>query len=779
MGKLIFIAKNNIKKHKGEAATLFALIFVAALLLFSSLSLIMSGTNAINECDENYHISDLLAFSTQVTQEDMQETIDGIDGTARCEVFEMIGIAADRYQGDQTSEDASSISFYINDSSDPTYLNAYPEEFIDLQDDEIVIPYMYSVEIPVGTEYHIIVGNHDYEFKVAGYAENVYFANQMCLSGSYVLVSHDVFEEMKAAIDPSLIYTSACCEIEEGTDLEEYELAVQKAFGDGVEIITVDRATMDMAVTAMVNIACSIVLVFTVVLVALTVIIMHFSIKNFIELNTQNIGLLQATGYTAKELRLACVTEQMIIGVFATAAAIGVGILASPVLNSLSGILMGLSGFSGISIPALICTAAGVPFTVLIGALIATSSYKRITVLEALRSGISSHNFKKNHFNLEKSRLPLSLALSGKSIFGAPKKSLFICFIVAVLTFSTCLGFTLYQNWALDTSSMLKMIGFEQSDLQISVPGSDPELMAFLESHENVRKVNTWTTLSSMEVTYLDNSTSLGIDVYSDTTILEDEYIIEGHVPQTPNEIVLTTVEADKIDAHVGDIVNVTAVDGSSVPYTVCGIDQKINNLGNKALMSEAGVLRINPDYEYQNVLVYLNDSSLAKDLKKDWEALYPDYQVVLIEGLIGSTINTLTMSMEAICMIFTIATCFVVILTQMLLTRAQIIRERTDIGVSKALGYTSGELVIRTLMSNLPTIVIGIIAGSLLHIAFSDDAILVGLKAFGISQNDFVTDPVWYVLAAAIILVCAVATALVSSGRISRLEPVAILTEE
>ena len=134
---------------------------------------------------------------------------------------------------------------------------------------------------------------------------------------------------------------------------------------------------------------------------------------------------------------------------------------------------------------------------------------------------------------------------------------------------------------------------------------------------------------------------------------------------------------------------------------------------------------------------------------------------------------------MEAICLIFTIATCFVVILTQMLLTRAQIIRERTDIGVSKALGYTSGELVRRTLMSNLPTIVIGIIAGSLLHIVLSDDAILVGLKAFGICQNDFATDPVWYVITAAIILICAVATALANAGRISRLEPVAILTEE
>ena len=46
------------------------------------------------------------------------------------------------------------------------------------------------------------------------------------------------------------------------------------------------------------------------IMVGLAVIIMYFSIKNFIELNIQNIGLLQANGYTAKELRRACILEE-------------------------------------------------------------------------------------------------------------------------------------------------------------------------------------------------------------------------------------------------------------------------------------------------------------------------------------------------------------------------------------------------------------------------------------------------------------------------------------
>ena len=151
----------------------------------------------------------------------------------------------------------------------------------------------------------------------------------------------------------------------------------------------------------------------------------------------------------------------------------------------------------------------------------------------------------------------------------------------------------------------------------------------------------------------------------------------------------------------------------------------------------------------------------------------------IRIDDLIGSTVNTLTSAMESICVIFIVATCFVVILTQLLLTRAQVIRERTELGVSKALGYTSGELIRRTLMTNIPTIVFGIILGIVMHIGIANRTVLLGLSAFGIRRNEFSTDPLWFVITSAIILICAVLTAFLSGRSITKLEPVKILKEE
>ena len=775
MNSLLFIAKNNLKKHKGEAVILFALIFMAAVLLFSSTALIMSGNNAVNEVIEKNNVSDLLLFAQPITEEEMQERVESVDLTEKCETVPCIQLSSDYYYGDMDKEDASSNIFYVFDSSRPTELNKFPEEFNNLKDDEIVIAYYLSSSIKTGDELHLAMGSKEYSFKVAGYVENLYFANSRNIGGIMAYVGHDTFEKFKDIAEPiTMNYANA----KENTDLHEFELAVQKVFPKDISVITVDRNTMIFSSVMMSDMASAVVLVFTLTLVVMSVIIMHFSIKNFIELNVQNIGLLQATGYTAKELRFACVMEQMIIAVLATVAAIFAGIFVSGPLNMLTGTLVGLRGYSGIAVVPLLATLIGIPVLVFLGSLIATISYRKLTVLEALRSGITSHNFKKNHFPLEKSRLPLNLVMAGKNNMGSIKRSIFIIVIVSLLTMSTCEGFSMFQNWALDKSNILNMIGLEISDIEVPTYG-DHALENEARKHGDVEKVNTWTTIQNAEVKHLENTETLGIDVYGDVNILNQETVIEGHLPANGNEIVLSVVESERLGANPGDVVDIKAVDGSFVAFTVSGIDQKFNNMGKKGLMSEEGALRLNPDLQPEYTIIYLKDSSKAKDLKDEWEEKYPDYQFILFETYMTESINSIILAMETICFVFVIATCFVVILTQLLLTRAQVIRERKNLGVSKALGYTSGELIRRTLMTNIPLIVIGILTGSVLHIALSDKLTVLALSSFGLRQVSASTDPVWFLVSAAIILVCAVVTALLSSRSIAKLEPSRILTEE
>ena len=469
----------------------------------------------------------------------------------------------------------------------------------------------------------------------------------------------------------------------------------------------------------------------------------------------------------------------MLICVIATILALVTGFLITTPLNSIEGMLMGLSGFSGVCIPALLATLIGIPFLVFLGTLIASRSYKKLTVLESLRSGISNHNFKKNRFALDRSSLPMNLALSGKQIFGRPKKSIFIALIIALLTFASLQGFTIYQNFALNQEHLLKLVGFEAADVQCDC-SIHPEVVSELQNDPRVERTLLQSGYMNVEVKSATKNVSLGVDVYDDLEALQYEFLLDGHLPQNENEIVLTTVNKDKLDVKIGDIVTVMTVKtGEPVSYTVCGIDQKINNMGNKALMTSEGAKRFNPEHKFSTCMIYLNDGVNLKDFQREWNARYPMDSFLLVDDLIGSTIDTLVMAMSAICFIFIVLTCFVVILTEILLTRSQIIRERSELGVSKAIGYTSGELIRRMIMSTLPIVVIGVLAGFVLQILLNDTMMSIGLSSFGIAKSNLTMNPLWFLVTAAIILTCATVTSFLNSRSISKLEPVRILKEE
>ena len=779
MYSLFFIAKNNIKKHKGEVVIIFILIFLAALLLFTSLSLMLSGKAAIEECDKKTHISDLLVFQpTGLSTEETLNIVKSVPDTELAEAAPTINWNMDYFYGTRTVEDKSSYQFFLVDSSKPTYLNALPDICNDLADDEIVIPYYLKSEIKIGDAFHLKGNGMQFDLKVKGYLEHLYFATSMNITGYFCAISHNNYDKLANTLNPDYVGSLIYCRAKEGVDLNTYDKAVQDAFDKQYTPPTVTRSIMNQGTTAISDIASSIVLIFTIVLVGLALIIMHFSIKNFIEMNIQNIGLLQASGYSAKALRFSCVLEEMLICALATLSAIGVGLLITTPLNSLQGTLIGLSGFTGVCYPALFATLIIIPIMVFLGTLLASRSYKKLTVLESLRSGISNHNFKKNHCPLEKSSLPLNLVMSLKQILGRPKKSLFIALIVACLTASCCLGFALFQNFGLDQDPLLKLVGFETGDLQVTIP-EDPSIVDDIKSDDRVDYTIRSMSISSVEVKHLDKSTSLSVDVYDDLFILKNEYLLEGHLPENENEIVLTHVEAGKIDAKIGDIVNVMTHNGDTVPFTVCGIDQKINNMGNKALMNEAGAKRIDSKFTFMNLTLFLKDPTQVKEYQNELAERHPNNSILLVEDLIGTTINSLVGAMKMICIIFVSLTCFVVILTEILLTRSQIIRERSELGVSKAIGYTSGELIRRMIVSNLPVIILGIITGFIMHQFLADKVMLAGLSMFGIKQTNLSTNPVWFLITMIIILFCAILTGFLASRSISKLEPVRILKEE
>ena len=99
--------------------------------------------------------------------------------------------------------------------------------------------------------------------------------------------------------------------------------------------------------------------------------------------------------------------------------------------------------------------------------------------------------------------------------------------------------------------------------------------------------------------------------------------------------------------------------------------------------------------------------------------------------------------------------------------------------GINKALGATSGQLILEIMLSNIPALLLG----SLLGLAVSDFAgqgLCKGIfSLFGLKKIDFFTPIHWKALTAISIVVVAAITSAVIGLRVRKMKPVEMIVEE
>ena len=155
------------------------------------------------------------------------------------------------------------------------------------------------------------------------------------------------------------------------------------------------------------------------------------------------------------------------------------------------------------------------------------------------------------------------------------------------------------------------------------------------------------------------------------------------------------------------------------------------------------------------------------------------DLTVTDMQGFISGTVDSVVMATRMLCIVIVFITCFVVIFVEALVIRAKISKEWHNMGVSKALGQTTRELVTQIMLSNLPAIACGTLIGVLLSQELGKKAISAAFSLFEMNDIAFRISPVWMILTVTGILLIAVLTAGFEGLKVKRLIPVEMITED
>ncbi len=785
MRALFFIAIQNMKKKKGDVIVFFLLIALAALLFYTSISVFSGLNKVLDRAYEKAHTADFF-YMSNVERERIGEIITAQEEVAEYETSDCIYLLEAEYrkEGEQENRQGQFCFGKIEDERKIGKLVGF--EGTDVAYDSIALPYyMKAAEgISVGDVYYFVIGNREYTFRVAGFVEDPLFATPTNISvyGAYISESRmeHLMKEHSAVEMPE--YVQHKVRLKQGEDILAFDAKLLSLLTKEIPEISktinlgINWETMKGGVGMMSRISMGILFVFSVLLIFVILIIIRFSIRNYIEMNLKNIGILQAAGYTSRQLNITVLMEMGMIAAVAVIAGILLGIGGSSIIGKFEGIMLGLPwqqtfhiGAAGITAVVILGVVMGVAFA---GGRI----YKKITVLEALRGGIHTHNFKKNYFAFDKYHLPVPLTLAGKNIMNEKAKNVSIFCIVMVLSFSACVGFGLYENFAVRNDTLLKLVGSEAGNLYIS--GDNLEKCGKeLEEWTEIQKV-LYYNQCSIQVQSKEEKTTITCDIWEQPELVENEMLVRGRLPKYENEIVLTTNIAELLKIEVGDTIYVTGT-GERKDYIVCGIDQKINNMGLKAMMSREGAKRLNGNSKIMFLYVYTTEGITYEEISDKITNRFSDLSITNSEKAIQNIMNGVTMAMTVICLLFLVITIFVVAMVETLLIKTKVIRERRNLGLNKAIGFTTGQLILQIMVMNLPVITVAAIGGACLSNCFMEPLVVACLSFSGIEKCPFTVNFFWMVVTVLMVIVVAGIASFLSSVSIRKIEPVKMLAEE
>lgn len=784
---LFFIAGNNLKKRKGNTAVVFFLIALAAFLLQVSLTMLTQLGRALDEAHKETNSADYMFLCMYQEEEKITELFLKQEEVVELEIGKCAYTVTDYRKGDE--KQTKSMSFLLETIESERNIDRLPAQYQSLEMNEILLPYYMKADgsFRPDDEITLKLGTHEYTFLVKGFAEEVAFGSPMNVGLYKCYISESLLEKAFAeneGLEERIFCRYYKVRLQENVSSQEFREKFTKCLikeipeASSIANINVSWESMKQGAGILVNIAMSIVLIFSILLISVALIIIAFNIDSFIEENMKNIGMLKASGYTTAQLRLATLMEMLFLSGLGIAVGIGLSQFFGKAIAGVLEALLGLPWKARFSGKAARITCLLVLLCVWIVTWTASRRYQKISVLDALRGGIRTHNFRKNPLALEKSRLPLPISLGMKSILLEKGKSAAFALIVSLVSFAACMGFCLYQNFAVNNTKLLRLIGMEFGTANIT--GEDCEKAGeVLKKLPEITKVIYYTN-DNITLKYGDKEITVTCDAWDKPEEVENEMIIEGRLPKYENEMVLSVIISESLGVKTGDVISVEGT-GTAKDFMVCGIDQKMNNMGLKVLVNFKGYQFLTGE-KVQAAQSFIYGKTGSKEEFNKMENVLEAFTNIELNDSkmqLDSMIASVIFAMKLVCIVFVLITVFVVSMVVILFIKKRIVRERKNYGIMKGIGFTAKQLMLQTLMSNMPIMVTGSVLGVILANLLANQMVILCLRTFGIRKFDSMTISwFWNLITVIGISMLSMFVAYVCSLKIRKIEPVKMLME-
>ncbi|MFT8887222.1 MAG: FtsX-like permease family protein [Ethanoligenens sp.] len=771
----------NLRKHKSAGITLGLLTLIAALLLNLGL---LSMTNLPRMFDQKraaLHTPDLVAI--------LPDAI----GTARQTELETF---ITHYKGVTDTSKETALFFYVasfpiigstfsasvamentNEAAHLSFVGARKAE----TDRSIYVPYMLSMKgYRLGDTFPLTILGKTYRFEIAGFEEDLLWGNTMT-GGIRCFLPNRAYQQFVSQLSaPSsvqtVLFNAHTKTLSDTSDLSDALLLKIRGGSQNNALGRMDINNTKLATSMPVMIGAALEIAFAFVVALIVLLVVRFRIANSIEEDMRNIGALEAVGYTSGQIRGAFLLQFLLTALASGIVGIGLSyVIAIPHGQSLAA-ETGLNWRQGFDASVSLLSLAILLLCVTLVALVTSARIRKLPVITALRGGISTHSFRRNHFPLHKSHGPLSLSLACKSMLSSIRQNIALGIIFAAVSFATIFTFLLFYNFGVNNTAVMHLMGGESSDITVTLDGT-ANINALLQDIRALPHV-TQTFPYGLSMVETDGKASYGT-VIPDFNLLKNNQTYAGRYPRHDNEVAIGGMLASRLHKGVGDSVRITC-NGQTANYLITGLTQSVNDLGKGTYFTDAGFRRIAPHYVPSYLYVYTENHTHITDTmhtigtRFSTQATGVSNDCATRTSAFGSYGKVVAVFATLMFMVMGL----IVILILALLTGAMLVHRRQEFGIQKALGFTTAQLKRQVALSFLPVGIVGALVGGLLGQFLANPLVSTLFRQMGLLKVAFILPGATVPVICVVIALLTFVISTLAAGRVRHISPCALMDE-
>lgn len=775
----------NIRKTKSNTVSLLVMFIISGILLNAGLLVFLNFGSFLDDLSKELNTSNVYyAMPEKVYSSEIDNYLKSNDNITEMQKENALWFSTSvKYKG----EDRES-SFILSDASVQRNLSKWKlvGESLPAEPMSIYLPTIYKMDggYKLNDKFEIKLPETTLTFTIKGFTEDVLFSsNSTGIMGAYL--PHDTYE----AVSKELANTNYKATIvfanlkkADGGDIETRLRELNKFSPVSTRssltetLFSIDFKMVKLARTMMATMMSVSTVVFAVLIMAVCLIVIRFRIRNSIEDDMLKIGSLKSVGYTSGQIIATIALQFGLIAVTGSIIGIALSYAVTPTISSIFAEQSGLLWIQGFDPMISGITLGFILIIVAFAAFVSANRIKKLNPITALRGGIVTHSFRKNHLPLDKAKGSLPLILSLKSAFQNVKQNIMITIILIAVSFSSTFAFVMFYNSTIDTRTFAEVPGIELSNA-MAIPKENVGTADFLNKVKGMNDVRKAQYLDDIGVKV--DGKNVQVTVMDDFTQKETKLSYEGRYPLHDNEIAIAGYLAEITNKNIGDTVTVS-YSGKQADYLITGLTQGSNMNGMVASIRHDGILKINSDFKQSALQIYLNKNVSVEDFLTKLNAQFGDITLATTNidkefatgmGAYSSIVSKLGIGMLVI-------TIIVVILVLYFVISSSIIRRKRKLGIQKAIGFTTFQLMNEMSIGFLAPIIIGVAIGSFLGIIGTNPIMSVTSKSMGVMRANYIIIPALIALIGAAIVLISYTTSMVITFRIRKISAYALVSE-